>query len=367
MCAHRHHRMSPGTRSAPGAAPTAQRVLPRRAHHRAEAAFYGPGILVGAELLCALPARSSGNRADDLPAGASVSVGSWPGFAPARPGPIAGVSCPESACCWPRLGCCTSTRPSGRAAGRLEYAHVAATEFLTGCRPVAAAGRHRRRACRPRSHRPGRPGRSAAPLPRRGRRRDHRQPQPCGPRPATPTPSPGASATTTFTTRPNETCARSRSSNVPPADAGAPRPGLVDFAVVQSRLSTASKCGLESIDVLTRLFTTGAWLPPQLPLLISYRSRPYLARCERQRVGKDARCCHVRWRRITWLGWSAVTHVGDIPLHRDACRSLTVAAPVQDDLSWIAPPLRVMPFAIRWRDGGGCRAGCLVPTHQSAS
>jgi hypothetical protein len=181
MCAHRHHRMSPGTRSAPGAAPTAQRVLPRRAHHHAEAAFYGPGILVGAELLCALPARSSGNRADDLPAGASVSVGSWPGFAPARPGPIAGVSCPESACCWPRLGCCTSTRPSGRAAGRLEYAHVAATEFLAGCRPVAAAGRHRRRACRPRPHRPGRPDRSAAPLPRRGRRRDHRQPQPCGP------------------------------------------------------------------------------------------------------------------------------------------------------------------------------------------
>jgi hypothetical protein len=251
MCAHRHHRMSPGTRSAPGAAPTAQRVLPRRAHHHAEAAFYGPGILVGAELLCALPARSSGNRADDLPAGASVSVGSWPGFAPARPGPIAGVSCPESACCWPRLGCCTSTRPSGRAAGRLEYAHIAATEFLTGCRPVAAAGRHRRRACRPRPHRPGRPGRSAAPLPRRGRRRDHRQPQPCGP-PARDAHNLArrASATTTFTTRPNETCARSRSSNVPPADAGAPdrgwstspssNPGCPPQANADSKASTSS-------------------------------------------------------------------------------------------------------------------------------
>jgi transposase len=38
--------------------------------------------------------------------------------------------------------------------------------------------------------------------------------------------------------------------------------GLADFAVVQSCLSTAGKWGLDSLDVLTKLFTTGPWLPP---------------------------------------------------------------------------------------------------------
>ena len=38
--------------------------------------------------------------------------------------------------------------------------------------------------------------------------------------------------------------------------------GLADFAVVQSYLSTATKWGHDSHDVLTQLFTTGAWLPP---------------------------------------------------------------------------------------------------------
>ena len=38
--------------------------------------------------------------------------------------------------------------------------------------------------------------------------------------------------------------------------------GLADFAVVQSYLSTATQWGLDSFDVLTQLFTTGAWLPP---------------------------------------------------------------------------------------------------------
>jgi transposase len=38
--------------------------------------------------------------------------------------------------------------------------------------------------------------------------------------------------------------------------------GLADFAVVQSYLSTATKWGLDSFDVLTQLFTPGAWLPP---------------------------------------------------------------------------------------------------------
>lgn len=38
--------------------------------------------------------------------------------------------------------------------------------------------------------------------------------------------------------------------------------GLADFAVVASYLSTARKWGITSIDALTRLYTTGAWLPP---------------------------------------------------------------------------------------------------------
>ena len=38
--------------------------------------------------------------------------------------------------------------------------------------------------------------------------------------------------------------------------------GIADFAVVQSYLSTATKWGLDTLDVLTQLFTTGAWLPP---------------------------------------------------------------------------------------------------------
>lgn len=38
--------------------------------------------------------------------------------------------------------------------------------------------------------------------------------------------------------------------------------GLADFAVVQSYLSTATKWGLDTLDALTQLFTTGAWLPP---------------------------------------------------------------------------------------------------------
>jgi transposase len=38
--------------------------------------------------------------------------------------------------------------------------------------------------------------------------------------------------------------------------------GIADFAVVQSYLSTATKWGLDTHDLLTQLFTTGAWLPP---------------------------------------------------------------------------------------------------------
>jgi transposase len=38
--------------------------------------------------------------------------------------------------------------------------------------------------------------------------------------------------------------------------------GLADFAVVQSYLSTAAKWGIDALDALTQLFTTGPWLPP---------------------------------------------------------------------------------------------------------
>lgn len=40
--------------------------------------------------------------------------------------------------------------------------------------------------------------------------------------------------------------------------------GLIDFAVVQSYLSTATKWGIDTLDAITRLFTIGAWLPPAL-------------------------------------------------------------------------------------------------------
>jgi transposase len=40
--------------------------------------------------------------------------------------------------------------------------------------------------------------------------------------------------------------------------------GLTDFAIVQSYLDTATKWGLDKLDVLRKLFTTGPWLPPAL-------------------------------------------------------------------------------------------------------
>jgi transposase len=40
--------------------------------------------------------------------------------------------------------------------------------------------------------------------------------------------------------------------------------GLTDFALVQSYLDTATKWGLDKLDALHQLFTTGAWLPPAL-------------------------------------------------------------------------------------------------------
>ena len=40
--------------------------------------------------------------------------------------------------------------------------------------------------------------------------------------------------------------------------------GLIDFAIVQSYLDTATKWGVNKLDALHQLFTTGAWLPPAL-------------------------------------------------------------------------------------------------------
>lgn len=40
--------------------------------------------------------------------------------------------------------------------------------------------------------------------------------------------------------------------------------GLIDFAVVQSYLSTVGKWGRDKLNALEQLFTTGAWLPPAL-------------------------------------------------------------------------------------------------------
>jgi transposase len=40
--------------------------------------------------------------------------------------------------------------------------------------------------------------------------------------------------------------------------------GLTDFAIVHSYLDTAAKWGLDKLDALRQLFTTGAWLPPAL-------------------------------------------------------------------------------------------------------
>ena len=37
--------------------------------------------------------------------------------------------------------------------------------------------------------------------------------------------------------------------------------GLADFAIVQSYLSTAAKWGIDALEALTQLFTTGPWLP----------------------------------------------------------------------------------------------------------
>jgi hypothetical protein len=50
-----------------------------------------------------------------------------------------------------------------------------------------------------------------------------------------------------------------RSFAFPPSD-----PGLADFALVESYLSTAAKCGISKLEALRDLFNGRAWLPPGL-------------------------------------------------------------------------------------------------------
>ena len=40
--------------------------------------------------------------------------------------------------------------------------------------------------------------------------------------------------------------------------------GLADFAIVESYLSTAAKCGITKLDALRDLFRGHAWKPPGL-------------------------------------------------------------------------------------------------------
>ena len=40
--------------------------------------------------------------------------------------------------------------------------------------------------------------------------------------------------------------------------------GLADFAIVHSYLDTANKWGIDTLNALRKLFTTGPWLPPAL-------------------------------------------------------------------------------------------------------
>jgi len=48
--------------------------------------------------------------------------------------------------------------------------------------------------------------------------------------------------------------------------------GLTDFAVVHSYLDTATKWGIDKLQALQQLFTTGPWLPPALTQLNNYFS-----------------------------------------------------------------------------------------------
>ena len=40
--------------------------------------------------------------------------------------------------------------------------------------------------------------------------------------------------------------------------------GLADFAIVESYLSTAAKCGITKLDALRGIFSGNAWKPPGL-------------------------------------------------------------------------------------------------------
>jgi hypothetical protein len=61
---------------------------------------------------------------------------------------------------------------------------------------------------------------------------------------------------------PNARSDRSKSNNAW-ADGGAPSTASPTFAIIWSYLSTATKHGLDHLDVLVEIFTTGPWLPPE--------------------------------------------------------------------------------------------------------
>ena len=55
--------------------------------------------------------------------------------------------------------------------------------------------------------------------------------------------------------------------------------GLADFAIVQSYLSTAAKCGIDALDALTRLFTDGPLHPIGYPhAVLAFQHVAYVGR-----------------------------------------------------------------------------------------
>ncbi|MBO0801767.1 MAG: transposase, partial [Nocardiopsaceae bacterium] len=70
--------------------------------------------------------------------------------------------------------------------------------------------------------------------------------------------------------------------------------GLADYAIVRSYLSTAAKWGIQPLDALTRLFTSGPWLPPSACPGLAAASPPrhhharFTHACQQKRVHTQA-------------------------------------------------------------------------------
>jgi hypothetical protein len=106
--------------------------------------------------------------------------------------------------------------------------------------------------------------------------------------------------------------------------------GLADFAVVHSYHSTATKWGVDKLDVLRELFTTGPWLPPALARLNSYgwgaeRYGDIVAAHEygatRTRPASRWRAGHVE------SGWMPAGRDGDARSHRADLPGLFIRRP----------------------------------------